>query len=332
MQNEDVERSRRINLGEYPEIVIREAVLILTVFGSWRKGGLQEMADFVSAIGNGLKSAFTIYSILLAYGVYLDLYHIKEDKRKLADRLNGVLGDESSLASLFLPLFDRVFDPNKTGRPRFLRSVMASCVAMAILLVLWWFFHRQRADDFINSTFWEIELTIVILFAISINLIGDFFSLWETRFVIGRMATAGNSKRQAIWLITDLVLTVMIYGLGCLLGLLIFFISGIFGDIDPPLSLLVQIFVALFFEGGMTFSHPEEIVFDFFSIFFFTTLITSVWVWVFMLGITLWPLLRRIYRRGNVEHPALLSVVVGGVFIFPIIAVVVAIVRLFFYS
>ena len=296
------------------------------------------MADFISAIYNGLKGAFGIYLTLLSIGVILDQFYPKEDKRKLTDRLNGVFGDEISLVSLFLPLFDRIFDPNKTGRPRFLRSVMVSLIALVIISVIWWSFHPQRASETLDRAIvdWSYLGISLLLFAISINLIGDFISLWETRIVIGRMATAGNSKRQAIWLITDLILTVMIYSLGLVLGLLLL---GIFtGDTDPSgfKSLLlspVYLFIELFFRGGLIFSCSAEIITDPFSIFFFTTLLTSVWVWIFMLGNTLWPLLRKIHHKGNVEeYPVLVSMVVGGAFLFPIIAVVLAIIRLFFSS
>ena len=267
---------------------------------------------------------------LLSVSYFADKILKKCIKRTLTDRLNGVLGDERGLANLFLPLFDCVFDPNKTGRPRFLRSGVASLVALAIISGVWWFFHSQRAGSALEEAreYWLYYIILVIIFAISINLIGDFISLWETRVVIGRMATAGSKKLQAILLILDLVLTVTIYCLGCVLGLLLL---EIFVDIDL-IDLLPQLFAELFYRGGLTFSN-EDMTLDLFGIFFYTTLFTSVWVWEFMLGITLWPLLRWIHGLTVIvdKYPVSVTTVVGGIFLFLffIPTAILAVVRLF---
>ena len=298
---------------------------------------------FISANGNGLLSALGIYVSLLGLGLIVDQVLMEEEKRKVADRLNNTLGDKSGLANLFLSLFDRVFYPNKIGRPRFLRSAAMSLVVMTIILSVWGSFLPDRMSEALKTISqeydWRLSVIALIVLAISINLIGDFISLWETRILIGRMTTAESNKRQAMWLITDLVLTVMIYCLGFLLGLLLL---GLFERLfltDLRYELLAEFKLALinihdlltkvFFDGGLTFSNTDETV-DFFVIFFYTTLFTSIWVWVFMLGITLWPLLRWIHRATKVDtYPVLVATAVGGVFTFPILAVVLAVVRLF---
>ena len=285
------------------------------------------MDSFFATVGDVLKTVSGIYVFLIACSFFLDKVLNIDSKIQVTKRLNGIVG-KRGVANLFLPLFDRLFDPKKKGRPNFWRSGVASFVVMAIISVTWWFFYPERASRTLDKVLedWQIYATVLILFAISINMIGDFFSLWETRVVIGRMATAGSRKLQAMLLILDLVLTVIIYGLGCVLPTLLFSILA--RDMGAAWFITGRLFEELFYKGGLIFINLDMSI-DPFSIFFYTTLFTSVWVWVFMLGVTLWPLLKWILGKLNVnKYPVLVTTVVGEIFLFPILAVILAVVRL----
>ena len=108
---------------------------------------------------------------------------------------------KDNLASLFISFFDCLFISNETGRPRLWRSVSASCLVLTIILCIWAFCWPERAESAFGSIFepdplaelypaaldWPDWIAVVAT-GVGINLIGDIFSLWETRFVMGHMA------------------------------------------------------------------------------------------------------------------------------------------------
>ena len=114
--------------------------------------------------------------------------------------------------SLFLAMFDRLFDPKGEGRPRFWRSALTSMLVLTMLSVAWAVLLPERAGPAVDSirSSWLV-VVVAFGFGVAINVVGDFFSLWESRFVIGRMATAPGAIRKAAFLLLDLIATVAIY-------------------------------------------------------------------------------------------------------------------------
>ncbi len=53
--------------------------------------------------------------------------------------------------SLFLAMFDRLFDPKGKGRPRFWRSAAASMLVLAALMVAWAILLPERAGQAISG-------------------------------------------------------------------------------------------------------------------------------------------------------------------------------------
>ena len=292
------------------------------------------MADFFGPICVGIAWAVSC----AAGGYFFDKDNkLREEWRERIRKGLNRASSKDNLASLFLPLFDRLFDPNGTGRPRFWRSVLASCLVLSVLSILWTLHWPERAADAFQEWSPPILLIWIVPFAVGINLIGDFFSLWETRFVVDRMAVSRRSC-QAVLLLADLVATMLIYGVGLVLGAflwiaLLMILSGeipslgeigeiVFGFVHSALNFLIV-------DRGLMFCSPEQM--DYFSIFFYTTLFTSVWVWVFMLGIKLWPLFT--WLSGTVlninSRPVGALMTIGGIFSGLLFAVIHYVSRIF---
>ena len=146
--------------------------------------------------------------------------------------------------------------------------------------------------------------SFVCIFAVSINLVGDYLSLWETRIIIGRMGDyrlmgqKSKSKCRSVcrvsFLLIDLIASVLIFFSTLLLGLLLSSPIMIANeslsaeDVFLFVSVSFQWIVEYFLEGGITFSHSDP-SFDPITIFFYTTLFTSIWAWAFMCGSICWP-------------------------------------------
>ena len=257
-----------------------------------------------------------------AFGVWVDKQATRAQNKKTAQQLQQDGG--GTLAEMFVNMFDGIFDPRGRGRPLFLRAGMVSCAALAVLSLNWIGFQRQRAAPALEITLstWEgvfFNATTLIIFVIVLNLIGDYFSLWETRFVLRQMSAARKKAVQFSWLILDLAATIAIYCIGFTLAMLLLAYlypppSGNYGF----MSLLREIGALLFgvfFEGGLIFSH-SNVTTDPFALFFYTSLVTSVWVWGFMLGVIAWsvfgPLLPRVLGVLYTRNPVTCVMAISG--------------------
>lgn len=253
------------------------------------------------------------------------------DRDKVRDRMKQFVS-QGNLANLFLGPFDRVFDSRDTGRPRISRAALASCLVLGTFLflgALCWVGDANNAFARITdrSAFPEWSgIFAALAFAIGTNLVGDIFSLWETRFILGRMAVA-SPKLQALFLLLDLVATVLIYCIGLVLGAYIALIfelfqgnttlecilnpSFVYGWVEFTVS---ETYSKLIFDRGLLFLGPRS-SYDLFSVYFYTALSTSIWVWMFFLGIKLWPSLSRVGRLLDVDRaPVGVAMTIGGLF------------------
>ncbi len=272
------------------------------------------------------------------FGYFMDNKLDDAFRAKVRDKLTRVppegdaTGDDD-WPSLFLAMFDRLFDPKGKGRPRFWRSALASMLVLTALIVAWVVLVPERVGGVMperpeviperpGGLLMDAEIYSSFIFAfffvLPINIVGDFFSLWESRFVIGRMAVAPGAIRIAAYLFLDLIATIIIFvaafavglwGIG-LLGVGVYFEGGEF----PIRILFFEFLSELTTGGGLLFSHKEATI-DLFALVAYTTLFTSVWVWLFMLGGVLWPLFT--WLRGVLgvdKFPVGSAMAIGGVF------------------
>ena len=236
---------------------------------------------------------------------------------------------EHNLGLLFAVFFDRIFSTTPTSRPSFTRSVFASWVILAILLGSWASYAPHRffgTWSHVESVAYGLPtwplIASVFCFAVAINVVGDFFSMWETRFIVGRIATSPG-QFLIVWLLLDLIATITIYAASYVLGIsiMILLYSLVFDDMTWLAAkiffdhYLFSVLDQLVIQRGLLFCPPPSDV-DLFVIFFYTTLFTSVWIWVFMLGIKLWPICRKLSWILDVEnYPVGSAMTIGGVLI-----------------
>jgi len=277
------------------------------------------------------------YSVILTitistFGYLLDRKSPKGIRKKAYEILKSArTSSDNRLSSLFLILFDRVFVPHTiTQRPSFKRSALASILVMTLLSLIFVIFDFERVTDPLHYDDIGWDLTLLCVYGFCINIVGDYFSIWETRSIMGRMVVAEGRIIQAILLLIDLVATVLIFFVGLALGTLVAVLMDI--DVNDPIlfsnlasqfrdgySTAIEItfgFEILFFDDGYDWFYLYILLF---FIFFCTTLLTSVWVWAVMLGGWLWPLATRSLAVLNIKKwPVAASMTIGG-FVFGLV-------------
>ena len=266
-----------------------------------------------------------IMGVFVTIGVWVDNSMKEDEKKEVADTLQQAAGRVTNLNiwRFFLVVFDSVFDKDHRGRPEFLRAGFVSCLILGGMTLRWRLVYEDRAAPVLTPLSDGDDTIIMgatlITLVVFLNWIGDYFSLWETRVVMDRMAKAKNWMLQTLWIGIDIMATVAIYwvGMSCALVVLSAMFPEYYGE-----ARLVEIWALLwsvFFDGGLTLNHESSDA-DPFAIFFHTSLFTSVWAWALMAGFILWslfrPLLTRIGRFGTLyaRFPVACLMLVGSFF------------------
>ena len=181
-------------------------------------------------------------------------------------RVTTLPNNAISWRTQILLIFDSLFDSRLISRKFLFRSFVATLVGILISAVVIWAFTDVKI--YTSKIVFEI---IIILFAMIINLVPDYFSLVETRMVIGEIQKYNSKKSIVFFCIFDFFLTSAIYFLYLEIFLQSITFMGISGSINEFLTL-----------HGIHGSNP------FHGIFFLTaglgllsTYLTSIWVWVY---------------------------------------------------
>ena len=177
-----------------------------------------------------------VFGAVGGFGYFIDNKLDEGLRRKVRDKLmrvplEGDAAGDDNWPTLFLYMFDRLFDPKENGRPRVWRSALASLLVLTTLLVVWAVLLPERATAVVGwiESNW-LRVFFFIGFGAAINIVGDFFSLWESRLVIGRMAAAPGAIRKAAFLLLDLIATVAIFHSAAVFPLLLSWGLTGFGD------------------------------------------------------------------------------------------------------
>lgn len=177
----------------------------------------------------------------------------QERKDDVALWLMGAHGEAGWSAS-FVSLFDAVFGDHHLSLKCFLRSIVASLISVTVI----WLLMGNAAALSIRITA-EITFGSLLVIGLAINVVADYVSLLETRWLLGRMPRANIA--QIIVLIFDFVVSAAIIW------------GAIFLYLRSPLH-----------EGEVETFAEILGVFSVFSVFFYSTFLTSVWIWTYIVS------------------------------------------------
>lgn len=190
--------------------------------------------------------------------------------------------ENSKWPGQFISIFDSVFGEKHLSWRCFFRSSIASYIAI-IILSLVYVAIRGTESTFFSHTgnfVWSQLLAIFLIGAI-INLLPDFVSLLETRYIIQWMSRSKSFLKIFGLLCLDLaVSSLLIIGGFILLACIVFLVSLIFDLSTDSFPEIVFHLVGVF-ESGLSFKNNDE---GNSGIFIYSTFFTSVWVWLYGLS------------------------------------------------
>ena len=264
-----------------------------------------------------LATGATLFAAISRYGYFIDEKMDEDLRRKLYRALLDTKNKSRALTlfALLSFIFDKLFVAKKSGRPSFTRSALVSLTVLASMTIILAIVSPERAISprgILGIDKWD-DILMLCLLLVFINVLGDYVSLWESRIIIGLMATSHNVFERFMWLIVDFFATVTIYILATLL--LFTIILGLpqdgMLDFSGP-TMHGDLLNDMFTGGILTFSGYSNFP-DMFGLCFYTTLFTSVWVYAFMLGNTFWPVFVLLRDNLNIrQYPVGASMTIGG--------------------
>lgn len=173
----------------------------------------------------------------------------------------------------FIQIFDSVFGERHLSWKCFFRSCVASYFAITIMLLVYIGIHGT--GEFVSSTGqinWIFFADIYFAGGM-LNLLPDYVSLLETRFVLHRMKSCKPFPKIVIFLCLDLVISSLLIVWSFLVFLILISPDEIF-------SAKFNIEFADWIINGISFSGENGPL----GIFIYSTFFTSVWLWLYGLS------------------------------------------------
>lgn len=199
-----------------------------------------------------------------------------------------------ALPKAFIEWFDRLFESKavrvlgiEVHLPNFWRSALASFLALCAAAMVWFATKGGFSAPPTEGT--DVTLLVVMYGGATVitNIIPDYISLVESRFVLGKMSETRSWLGKLALLIIDAILTAaivffFIWGSGYLLLPLVpqdsLYAVGCLTRENFDFARMVDITIA-----GLTFSTPPGTInYEVSSIYIFSSFFTSFWVWLYL--------------------------------------------------
>lgn len=187
---------------------------------------------------------------------------------------------QSSWPKTFISLFDSIFTEHHLSWTCFARSAVTSILVICVLFGIFTGFGILPAPALDQL----LLLGLILIIPVSMNVGVDYMSLFETRWILGRMSASDNSLVHACYLAIDLVLTflcilvpffvIQFMGISLIAGHSVgsaIFWKQLFGALQNAVELF-------FMFGNEEFGGLPDVM----SIMLFSTTFTSVWVWLYV--------------------------------------------------
>lgn len=180
--------------------------------------------------------------------------------------------------------------------PSFRRSILVSFTSLLVLALVWITNKPGVARSLVHGDtspqMWEMTGRLVLVYGgatLITNWIPDYLSLVESRLIMAKMARARSWTRRLAWLAVDGGATLAISFFAIHLGMVLLLpvvtptMEIEVGCLTPDsysLATTAELFVA-----GLQFESPAGTLnYDATGIYIYSTFLTSVWVWIYLIG------------------------------------------------
>ena len=223
-----------------------------------------------------------------------------------------------SALQFFFQYFDKLY-LSSSGRPKFLRCAKFSSLVFISIFFLWIIASWSSLPETLTSirmsidknddALTPIDLTWILLcIVLTINLIGDYFSIWETRIILSKLQAATTTTRMlALWVL-DAAASILVF--------YVFFHFAQIAMVIPyvvvgaePISMLYDTASDIYSPSEFfslllqLLSFPESLG-VIYSFCFLTTLSTTFWAGLAIVIVKAWSILRKVGAfLGAEEYP-----------------------------
>lgn len=264
---------------------IASIVALLIVFLPLQRDPNSQEPSFVHYIASWLGICFGIFWL----SEKVEDTVVKDTRKAVSLWILGLEMPQSlpNWSSTFAKVFDRIFGEKHLSWKCFLRSCIASHLSVIILFLLYFGIVVRplalKGQIRLNLAYF-VDDNLLLLYMIPLNVVFDYFSLLESRFVIRWIARSSSNIRAFIFLVIDLIVTGFIALLAIWVGLT--FLIPLFFSIDMEFYLSIG-YVWRTFWAGLRFTNAANTIFpisSFWGVYIHSTLFTSMWVWLYVLS------------------------------------------------
>ena len=229
----------------------------------------------------------------------------------LGDLAGKILDDKLSThlaLDYFLSRFDLLFCGAEGIRPKFYRCAVFSIGTFIAIFCAWIIFaaifepSRLEAfnkDYFGSSGDWLFPRTtaqntwLSLAFVFVVNVIGDYFSFWETRYILEKLKSTKLAVSMIALLICDVIASIAIFAAS--LVVLLFFAALLGGQSEiDSLDWFYEIFLLpiLTISNSQIYQFSESGLDVLISVSLYTSLSTTIWASLSVITIRVWSVLR----------------------------------------
>ena len=123
-----------------------------------------------------------------------------------------------------------------------------------------------------------MEVVFLFISLLVSNLIPDYISLLQTRYIINKMIKSSSFKCIAIWIAVDFLFTFLISILGITLCVY-------WNDYHVNYTSLYSFMLA--FLKDLIYFNDETTISYLLSIIFYTSFVSYIWIWLYVLSVLL---------------------------------------------
>ena len=206
-------------------------------------------------------------------------------------------------ASVFSDTFDAMFGSRFLSIRFATMSAISSIVFIVLLILLWFTLYPHEAEEYVDDPFLTIFLVGLIL--VFTNILPDFLSNCQTRYILGKLVASvtpldsKHSVRSSVkWLTIDLALTAFLSAL-VVVPTAIFitnlmtvpwirYTAKVPNPFDPIRFIQLHATeIHVYFPSGGNSRYYTSYTLPF-GAFFYSTFLTSIWLWMYTLsGLTI---------------------------------------------
>ena len=198
-----------------------------------------------------------------------------EVKTKISNWLKSIETNHNIIEwpNHFIDLFDEFFGEKHLSGLCFKRSSIVSFISVGLIFLLWAAIKPNEYYTYLKSCpNFYIALSGPFSLAVLYNLIPDYISLIETRYLLNYLQNTNSILKICCVLIIDLLVTGLIFILFMISSVTLYGLIAYKVIYMPDLDYILKKYILM---------HPWEVYPFPLGFYFYTTFFTSIWLWLY---------------------------------------------------